>query len=160
MSGNLKLEILFGNSTYVMVGPECERILEALDAVPELGSVTGTLRDDLRKAISGGNLGVALPNPFPDESEDPTPPWLQEKIAEKLDLPSVVKNVAKENEEACGDCRVPRCRFCDLPGKRAGGRKDLAGRTVERYYVCETEGCLAAKMRTPQPAKLFSGGAE
>lgn len=72
---------------------------------------------------------------------------------------SAVKSVAAENEEECGDCRVPRCRFCDQPGKRAGGRKDQAGRTVERYYVCETAGCIAAKMATPQPAKLFAGGA-
>jgi hypothetical protein len=70
----------------------------------------------------------------------------------------VCKNVAAENEAACGDCRVPRCRFCDQPGTRAGGRKDGAGRIVERYYVCETDGCIAAKMRTPQPAKLFAGG--
>lgn len=70
----------------------------------------------------------------------------------------VVKNVAKENAEECGDCRIPRCRFCDAPGKRAGVRKDGLGRIVERYYVCETEGCLAAKVKTPQPANLFSGG--
>ena len=69
----------------------------------------------------------------------------------------VLKSVAAENEAACGDCRVPRCRFCGQPGTRSGGRKDGAGRTVERYYVCATDGCIAAKMRTPQPARLFAG---
>jgi len=71
---------------------------------------------------------------------------------------AVLKSVAAENEAACGDCRVPRCRFCDQPGERSGGRKDGAGRTVERYYVCKTAGCIAAKMATPQPMALFSGG--
>ena len=68
------------------------------------------------------------------------------------------KSVAKENAEACGDCRVPRCRFCDQPGERAGGRKDGSGRTVERYYICKTAGCISAKMATPLPMGLFSGG--
>lgn len=77
-----------------------------------------------------------------------------------VDVKTAVKNVAAENEAECGDCRVPRCRFCDQPGKRSGGRKDGGGRVVERYYVCETVGCIASKMKTPQPAKLFSGGAE
>ena len=72
----------------------------------------------------------------------------------------VIKNVAAENEASCGDCRVPRCRFCDQPGQRAGARKDGLGRIVERYYTCATEGCIAAKVKTPQPTKLFSGGAE
>lgn len=83
---------------------------------------------------------------------------LSKGIAEAEPMPC--KSVAKENEEECGDCRVPRCRFCGKPGKRAGGIKNGAGRTVERYYVCETEGCVAAKMRVPQPGKLFAGGAE
>lgn len=148
MAGDLKLEILFGNSIYVLTRPECERLLVGLDAVPELGNVTGTLREDLRKALSAKEDAPVLPNPFEDEGEEP---------AQGSPAP-VLKNVAKENAEACGDCRVPRCRFCDQPGKRAGGRKDGAGRTVERYYVCETEGCIAAKMRTPQPMLLFSGG--
>lgn len=69
-----------------------------------------------------------------------------------------VKNVAAENEAECGDCRVPRCRFCGQPGKRAGGVKNAEGKFTERYYLCETAGCLAAKMRTPQPLGLFAGG--
>lgn len=81
---------------------------------------------------------------------------LAKDLAETLG--SGPKAVAKENAEECGDCRVPRCRFCDQPGTRAGGRKDATGRIVERYYVCETEGCIAARMRTPQPMLLFSGG--
>lgn len=150
MPGDLKLEILFRDAIYVLRSPECERLLAGLDAVPEIGTVTGTLREDLRKALSGVESAVTTPNPFPDESEEPPAPWLAPK--------DTLKNVAKENANSCGDCRIPKCRFCDQPGTRAGGRKDGAGRTVERYYICNTEGCLAAKMKTPQPLALFSGG--
>ncbi len=150
MAGDLKLEILFRDAIYVLRSPECERLLAGLDAVPEIGTVTGTLREDLRKALSGVESAVTVPNPFADESEEPPAPWLAPK--------DTLKNVAKENADACGDCRIPKCRFCDQPGTRAGGRKDGAGRTVERYYICNTEGCLAAKMKTPQPLALFSGG--
>jgi hypothetical protein len=76
----------------------------------------------------------------------------------KTDLAAGCKAVAKENEEACGDCRIPKCRFCGNPGTRAGGIKNASGRTVERYYVCETPDCVAAQMKVPQPAKLFAGG--
>lgn len=150
MPGEMKLEILFGSSIYVLRSPECALLLHGLDAVPELGNVTGSLREDLRQALSGVQRAENAPNPFEDESEDPPVPWEAPKAA--------VKSVAAENAAECGDCRVPRCRFCDKPGKMVGGRKDSAGRMVERYYVCETAGCLAAKVRTPQPAKLFAGG--
>jgi hypothetical protein len=150
MAGEVKLEILFRDAVYVFTGRECERMLGVLDAVPEIGTVTGTLREGLRKALYAKADAPVLPNPFPDESEEPPAPWLAPK--------DTLKNVAKENADACGDCRIPKCRFCDQPGTRAGGRKDGAGRTVERYYICNTEGCLAAKMKTPQPLALFSGG--
>lgn len=149
MAGEVKLEILFRDAVYVFTGRECERMLAALDAVPEVGTVTGTLREDLRKALSGVESAVTQPNPFADEPEPPAP-WIAPK--------DTLKNVAKENAEECGDCRIPRCRFCGKPGERAGGRKDGAGRTVERYYICKTEGCIAAKVKTPQPMRLFSGG--
>lgn len=151
MAGDLKLEILFRDAVYVLRSPECERLLAGLDAVPEIGTVTGTLREDLRKAMSGvESTARTAPNPFFDESEEPPAPWEAPK--------GTLKNVAKENEDACGDCRIPKCRFCDQPGTRAGGRKDGSGRTVERYYICKTAGCIAAKMATPQPMALFSGG--
>lgn len=124
-------------------------MIKRLDAVPEIGTVTGTLREDLRKALSGVDSAVTAPNPFADDPEQPAP-WEAPKDS--------LKNVAKENAEECGDCRIPRCRFCEKPGERAGGRKDGAGRTVERYYVCKTAGCIAAKLATPQPMALFSGG--
>lgn len=150
MAGDLKLEILFRDAVYVLRSPECERLLAGLDAVPEIGTVTGTLREDLRKALSGVESAVTAPNPFADESEEPPAPWLAPK--------GTLKNVAKENEEACGDCRIPRCRFCEKPGERAGGLKDTGGRITERYYICKTPGCIAAKEKTPQPLRLFSGG--
>lgn len=150
MAGDLKLEILFGSSVYVLRSPECERLLAALDAVPEIGTVTVTLREDLRKALSGVESAVTQPNPFADESEEPPAPWEAPK--------ATLKNVAKENAEACGDCRVPRCRFCDHPGGRSGGLKNASGKIIERYYVCQTPGCIAAKMATPQPASIFAGG--
>jgi hypothetical protein len=73
---------------------------------------------------------------------------------------AAVKDVAAENEAECGDCSVPRCRFCDQPGTRAGGLKDAGGRMTERFYVCKTAGCAAASIKVPQPARLFTGGAE
>ena len=149
MAGDIKLEILFRDAVYVLRGGEVERALAVLDAVPEIGPVTVTLREDLRRALGGVESAVTVPNPFADESEEPPAPWEAPKAA--------LKNVAKENAEECGDCRIPRCRFCEKPGERAGGRKDGAGRTVERYYVCKTAGCIAAKMATPQPAVLFAG---
>lgn len=39
-----------------------------------------------------------------------------------------------------------------------GRRPEVMNPTVERYYICNTEGCFAAKMKTPQPLALFSGG--
>lgn len=150
MAGDLKLEILFRDAVYVLRSPECERLLAGLDAVPEIGTVTGTLREDLRKALYAKADAPVLPNPFPDESEEPPAPWEAPK--------GTLKNVAKENEEACGDCRIPRCRFCEKPGERAGGLKDTGGRITERYYICKTPGCIAAKQKTPQPLRLFSGG--
>lgn len=151
MAGDLKLEILFRDAVYVLRSPECERLLAGLDAVPEIGTVTGTLREDLRKAMSGvESTARTSPNPFFDESEEPAAPWEAPK--------GTLKNVAKENEEACGDCRIPRCRFCEKPGERAGGLKDTGGRITERYYICKTPGCIAAKEKTPQPLRLFSGG--
>lgn len=71
---------------------------------------------------------------------------------------TTLKNVAKENAESCGDCRIPRCRFCEQPGERAGGLKNPEGKITERYYICKTPGCIAAKVKTPQPMRLFSGG--
>lgn len=72
---------------------------------------------------------------------------------------SALIDVAGENAEACGDCRVPRCRFCDRPGKRVAGVKHADGRVIEHYYLCETAGCIAAIAKTPQPLRLFAGGA-
>jgi hypothetical protein len=71
---------------------------------------------------------------------------------------AVCRDVTAENEAECGDCRKPRCRFCDAAGKRVAGRKDVSGRTVEWYYLCQTAGCIAAKERTPQPLRSFAGG--
>lgn len=150
MPGDLKLEILFRDAVYVFTGRECERMLGVLDAVPEIGTVTGTLREDLRKALLDGSPAPVPENPFADESEEPPAPREAPK--------GTLKNVAKENEEACGDCRIPRCRFCEKPGERAGGLKDTGGRITERYYICKTPGCIAAKEKTPQPLRLFSGG--
>jgi hypothetical protein len=151
MAGELKIEILFKGSVYVLNRMGCANLLIWLEhEEPEIGAVMVTLRDDLRKALMDGAPAPAPENPFADESEEPPAPWIAPK--------AVIKNVAKENSDDCGDCRIPKCRFCDQPGTRAGGRKDGAGRMVERYYICNTEGCLAAKMKTPQPMALFAGG--
>lgn len=148
MAGDLKMEILFRDAVYVLTGTHCMRFLACLEADRELGEVLGVLRKDLIKALSDK---VAAPdNPFADESEEPPAPWLAPK--------GVIKNVAKENAEECGDCRIPKCRFCDKPGKRKGGRKDLSGKTVEHYYVCTTDDCLAQRTGIPQPLSLFAGG--
>ena len=158
MAGEVKLEILFGRSVYVLRSPECERLLAGLDAVPEIGTVTGTLREDLRKALSGVESAVTAPNPFDEDTEDEIA--AKRDAAEILKNIATLKNVAKENAEACGDCRKPRCRFCDQPGRRVAGIKDTGGTVTDWYYLCETEGCIAAKMRTPQPLRQFTGGAE
>ncbi len=150
MAGELKIEILFRDAVYVLTGTHCMRFLACLEADHELGEVLGVLRRDLLKAISSKMETRDQENPFADESEEPPAPW--------VDTAPTLKNVAKENTDECGDCRIPKCRFCDQPGTRAGGRKDGAGRMVERYYICNTEGCLAAKMKTPQPMALFAGG--
>lgn len=152
MSGEFKLEVELKGTRYVLNRTASAMLLEQLEGFgDECGDPCKRLREDLRKALDGVEA-VAPANPF-DEAEVTEEHTFVFEVAK-----GAVKNVAKENEAECGDCRVPRCRFCDMPGKRAGGRKNLAGRTVERYYVCETEGCLAAKMKTPQPAKLFAGG--
>lgn len=156
MAGEIKLEILFRDAVYVLNRIECERLMPWLDAVPELGAVTGTLREDLRKALNGVESAVTLPNPFDEDTEDEVA--AKRDAAEILKNIATLKNVAKENEEACGDCRIPRCRFCEKPGERAGGLKDTGGRITERYYICKTPGCIAAKHKTPQPMRLFSGG--
>lgn len=67
-------------------------------------------------------------------------------------------DVTKENAEACGDCRVPRCQFCDAPGRVVGGLKNPSGKTYEKYYVCDTQNCIAHKAGTPMPLRLFAGG--
>ena len=148
-----KLEIEFNGSRYVIGKSGAEMFLAFMDTfdLPEHKTFI-TLREDLRAALAApeGEPEAAPENPFSDETEEPPVPWEAPK--------TTLKNVAKENEESCGDCRIPKCRFCDMPGTRAGGRKDGAGRTVERYYICKTAGCLAAKMATPQPMSLFSGG--
>jgi hypothetical protein len=146
MAGDLTMRVELRDGVYVLRREECVQVLAALEAAGGLGPVAAALREDLRRALDGVER-VPVENPF-DGEEEPPAPW--EKAA--------LKNVAKENAEECGDCRVPRCRFCDLPVKRSGGRKDESGRTVERYYVCQTPGCIAAKVRTPQPLALFSGG--
>ena len=156
MAGDIKLEILFRDAVYVLTGSDCEGMLLALDIVPGIGTVTETLRKDLRKALSGVESAVTAPNPFDEDTEEEVA--AKRDAAEILKNIATLKNVAKENAEECGDCRIPKCRFCDMPGTRAGGRKDGSGRTVERYYICKTAGCLAAKMATPQPMGLFSGG--
>ena len=134
------------------------------DARVKQGALTVAQASEKLEPIADALFIVGLVELAVTEASEPGLDQVPEYEALESDLGAVVKsavkNVAAENEAECGDCRVPRCRFCDKPGKRAGGRKDLAGRTVERYYVCETDGCIAAKMRTPQPAKLFSGGAE
>jgi|GEM_PF-5837236 len=146
MAGELMMRVELLDGVYVLRREERAKVRAALEAAGGLGPVAVSLRDELRRALDGVER-TPVPNPFEGEEEPPAP-W--EKAA--------LKNVAKENAEECGDCRVPRCRFCDLPGKRSGGRKDESGRTVERYYICQTPGCIAAKVRTPQPLALFSGG--
>lgn len=151
MPGEIKIEILFRDTVYVLNRMGCASLLIWLEhEEPEIGAVMVTLREDLRKALMDGAPAPVPENPFPDESEDPAPPWLAPK--------GIVKNVAKENSEACGDCRIPRCRFCEQPGERAGGLKNPEGKITERYYICKTPGCIAAKEKTPQPLRLFSGG--
>ena len=137
---------------------------QTADARVKQGALTLVQASQKLEPIADALLIVGVVELAVTEASEPGLDEVPEYEALEADLGAVarlaVKNVAAENEAACGDCRVPRCRFCDQPGKRQGGRKDLAGRTVERYYVCETEGCIASKMKTPQPARLFSGGAE
>lgn len=153
MAGELKLEIVFREAIYVLDRMGCARMLIFLEhEEPEIGAVMVSLREDLRKALLGFERAETAPNPFEDDGDEQEAPAPYEVPAGTL------KSVAAENKAECGDCRKPRCRFCDLPGKMIGGRKDGLGRMVERYYVCETEGCIASKMKTPQPARLFTGG--
>jgi hypothetical protein len=153
-----KMEVLLGDAVYVLGRSASETLIEMMDAYEgEVAEVLRELRVDLAKALDAETEGAAPVNPFEtDTEEDPDAKSDAENILKTV---AVIKSVAKENEDECGDCRIPRCRFCDQPGTRAGGRKDGAGRTVERYYVCKTAGCIAAKMATPQPMGLFAGGA-
>lgn len=146
-----KMEVLLNGSNYVLVRDGAEQLLAALNRQAAVCTeVLLKLREDLRVSLA-------------TETEEPAAVWVEDETdrteaTEGTLNAQVVKDVAKENAEACGDCRVPRCRFCDQPGGRSGGRKDAGGKIVERYYVCQTPNCIAAKMATPQPAKLFTGG--
>lgn len=153
MNGRFKLEVLLEGAVYVFNRDMSALLLDRIETME--GDVCAALRRDLRRAlrIADGLEQPLSEAPVPDDGEEE-----DEGGQVFVDAGAVIKNVSKENAEACGDCRAPRCRFCDKPGTRAGGRKDGAGRTVERYYVCETAGCIAAKIKTPQPMGLFSGG--
>lgn len=116
------------------------------DARVKQGALTLAQAAEKLEPMADALIIVGLVELAVTEAAEPGLDEVQEYEALEADLGAVartaVKNVAAENEAECGDCRVPRCRFCDQPGKRKGGRKDLAGRTVERYYVCETDGCI------------------
>jgi hypothetical protein len=152
-----KLEIELNGTRYVLNRAASEMLLGQMDAFGgECSEACKRMREDLRAALATETEEPEKANPFDDESDGPE---VTEEHTFVLEIAKgAVKAVAKENAEACGDCRVPRCRFCNAPGERAGGRKDGSGRTVERYYVCRTENCIAARAKVPQPAKIFAGG--
>jgi len=144
-----KLEVLLGDGLYVFDRAAAETLLAQLDVSSCVcGEKVGKLREDLRKALSLETEEPAPANPFAEDEGEPAAPW-----------DGAVRDVAAENAEADQEEKTPLCRFCEKPGTRSGERKDEAGRVIERYYVCGTAGCLAAKVRTPQPARLFAGGA-
>lgn len=157
-----KLEVLMDGTVYVFDRDASETLLERLDTfkLSERG-VLWRLREDLRAALATEVEVPAEANPFDGEEEETpeAPPPAPRTAAAWPVTGGVVKDVSAENAEADSAEKTPRCRFCEQPGKRAGARKDGLGRIVERYYVCETEGCIAAKARTPQSAGVFSGGA-
>ncbi len=154
MSGDFKMEFELKGTRYVLNRAAGKMLLESLDGFGDACSdACKRMRDDLRKALDG--VEAATPaNPFDGEEAEVT-----EEHTFVLNIAKgAVKNVAAENKAACGDCRVPRCRFCNEPGERAGGMKDTGGRITERYYICKTPNCIAAKAKVPQPARLFTGG--
>ena len=170
MSGEFKMECELEGRRYVLNRAAAGLLLESLDSFGDAcGDPCKRLREDLRKALDGTLTVPGTPNPFDEEAPDGATTNVEEaEVIEETtvefkitseEAKAVLHNVAKENAAACGDCRVPRCRFCGEPGERTAGRKDLAGRTVEHYYVCKTAGCIAAKMGAPAPAKIFAGGA-
>lgn len=90
MAGEVKLEILFGRSIYVLTRANCERVLALLDADAELGELLSVLREDLRKALYAKA----------DETEEMT------------------INVQLSTLDAEGVASAPRCHACGGPGRR------------------------------------------
>lgn len=132
------------------------------DARVKQGALTLAQASEKLEPMADALFIVGLVELAVTEAAEPGLDDVHEYEALETDIGAVartaLKSVAAENEAECGDCRTPRCRFCDQPGARAGSRKDGAGRIVERYYVCKTSGCLAAKIGQPQPLALFTGG--
>lgn len=166
MSGPFrKLELLLAGTVYTFDRTAAEMLLARLEG-GEMTDACRRMREDLRKALAWreGDDAPAFESPITeaddaDEAADEAARSAR-PVVKTTGWPTtggVVKAVAKENAEACGDCRMPKCRFCGQPGERAGARKDGLGRIVERYYVCKTAGCLAARVGQPQPTALFAG---
>lgn len=134
MAGEVKLEILFGWSIYVLTRANCERVLALLDADAELGELLSVLREDLRKALSGKADTPALENPFPDETEEMT------------------VNVQRSTLDAEGVAGAPRCHACGGPGR---GLPAEPGDT-EALWVCDAPDCWRRGM--PAARRFFESG--
>ncbi len=139
MAGEVKMEILFGRSVYVLTRSNCERVLAILDADAELGALLSVLRDDLRKTLSGVESAVTAPNPFDEDTEEEVA--AKRDAAEILKNIATLKNVAKENADACGDGRAPRCWFCGHPVVEI----PTSSKSEELLYRCENTACSGGK---------------
>lgn len=134
MAGEIKLEILFGRSIYVLTRANCERVLALLDADAELGELLSFLREDLRKALYAMADAPVLPNPFPDETEEMT------------------VNVQRSTLDAEGVASAPRCHACGGPGRRLPAEPG----DTEALWVCDAPDCWRRGM--PAARRFFESG--
>ena len=139
MAGEVKLEILFGRSIYVLTRANCERVLALLDADAELGELLSVLREDLRKALAAdaaaqAEAGVSAESQEPEVTEE------------------VAVNLAQVSGEAQANDNAPRCHACGGPGRRLPAEPG----DTEALWVCDAPDCWRRGM--PAARRFFESG--
>lgn len=135
MAGEIKLEILFGRSIYVLTRANCERVLALLDADAELGELLSVLREDLRKALALEAAGGRV-------VQDAEP-----EITEEMTV-----NVQLSTLDAEGVASAPRCHACGGPGRRLPSEPG----DTEALWVCDAPDCWRRGM--PAARRFFESG--
>ena len=135
MAGEIKLEILFGWSIYVLTRANCERVLALLDADAELGELLSVLREDLRAALALEAAGGRV-------VQDAEP-----EITEEMTV-----NVQLSTLDAEGVASAPRCHACGGPGRRLPAEPG----DTEALWVCDAPDCWRRGM--PAARRFFESG--